>query len=209
MNTKCNAAATRGAGTANTRPMPCVLANGSNTEVTADSIYSVQDGKGKKMIDAYILIAGCAVILIILIISLTKIENRIAEDRINKMFESLKKRKGERLAMSRYIDANRLIFELYNCTNMNGEYRAMMCRVIQGVPTADVVPKEEMINELIKEISDRVIQAIEANYEIIPKKPVLQCKDCKHYRGLAGCVLIGDCMGTDSFCAWGERREDE
>ncbi len=51
--------------------------------------------KGKKMIDAYIWIGVWIVILIMLIISLTKIENRIAEDRINKLFECFNERNGE------------------------------------------------------------------------------------------------------------------
>ena len=37
---------------------------------------------------------------------------------------------------------------------------------------------------------------------------VVRCKDCKHYQGLAECRLIGNCMGTDGFCSWGERRDD-
>lgn len=38
---------------------------------------------------------------------------------------------------------------------------------------------------------------------------VVRCKDCKYYKGLAECYAIGDCMGTNGYCAWGERREDE
>lgn len=37
---------------------------------------------------------------------------------------------------------------------------------------------------------------------------VVRCKDCIHYKGLAECDVIGECMGTDGYCAWGERRED-
>lgn len=48
------------------------------------------------MIDLYIWIAVWVVILIMLIKSLTKIESRIAEERINKMFEYLKERKMTR-----------------------------------------------------------------------------------------------------------------
>lgn len=60
------------------------------------------------MIDAYIWIGVWVVILIICIVELGKIENRMAEDEINKMFEYLKKRKKERLAMPRCIDADEL-----------------------------------------------------------------------------------------------------
>lgn len=60
------------------------------------------------MIDAYIWIGVWVVILIICIVELGKIENRMAEDEINKMFEYLKKRKKERLAMPKYIDADEL-----------------------------------------------------------------------------------------------------
>lgn len=67
--------------------------------------------RGKKMIDVYIWIFVWSVILIMLIISLMKIENEIAEDRINKMFEYLEKRKGERmeLAKARYVNVYKLM----------------------------------------------------------------------------------------------------
>lgn len=47
------------------------------------------------MIDAYICIGVWVVILIICIVELGKIENRMAEDEINKMFESLKNQERE------------------------------------------------------------------------------------------------------------------
>ena len=56
---------------------------------------SVLMAKGRQMIDSYIWIGVWVVILIMLIISLMKIESRIADDRINKMFEYLKKRERE------------------------------------------------------------------------------------------------------------------
>lgn len=37
---------------------------------------------------------------------------------------------------------------------------------------------------------------------------VVRCKDCKYYKGLAECNVIGECMGIYGYCAWGERRED-
>lgn len=36
---------------------------------------------------------------------------------------------------------------------------------------------------------------------------VIQCKDCKHYLGLAECRLIGECGGTKFYCGWSERKE--
>ena len=126
--------------------------------------------------------------------------------------------------MSRYIDADRLIFKMYNSSNMDGENRATMCRLIQEVPTANVAPKkemikEEMINELIKEISDRVIQALEANYEIIPRKPTLRCKDCDNWTSLNGregiCQVWSDFgishyryTPKDGYCSEGEMRTE-
>lgn len=45
------------------------------------------------------------------------------------------------------------------------------------------------------------------------KKPdfieVVRCRDCRFYNGLAECVLIGECMGTNGFCSWGERKEED
>ena len=88
---------------------------------------------------------------------------------------------------------------------------------LKEVPTTDVVPKEKIVefitNELTKEISERLIQVLKANYEIIPKKPVLvRCKDCKWFNDL-GCALRindeSDKPKGDDFCSFGERREDE
>lgn len=47
------------------------------------------------MIDAYIWIGVWVVILIMFVIKLTKIESRIIDDRINKIFEDLHKQKRE------------------------------------------------------------------------------------------------------------------
>ena len=58
----------------------------------------------------------------------------------------------------------------------------------------------EMYAKLLSEINDA--PTVEA-------EPVVRCKDCIHYKGLAECDVIGDCMGTDGYCAWGERRENE
>lgn len=39
------------------------------------------------------------------------------------------------------------------------------------------------------------------------KGELIRCKDCKHYQGLAECELIGTCMGTLGYCAWGKRND--
>ena len=51
----------------------------------------------------------------------------------------------------------------------------------------------------------------EADRKAIPSADVVmvaRCKDCKHYKGLAECNILGECMGTNGFCSWGEREED-
>ena len=89
--------------------------------------------KVKKMIDGYIFIAVWSVILIMLIVELGKVQSRLAEDRINKMFEDLKKQKRDRVTIPRYIDAVALIHEYYkNPTYQN------LCKAINETPTADV-----------------------------------------------------------------------
>ena len=78
--------------------------------------------------------------------------------------------------MPRYIDAER--FKLWLQENYVLYDGDRYFNDIDAQPTADVVPREEMINELVNEISDRITQFLEANYEIIPKKPVVRCKEC-------------------------------
>ena len=76
-------------------------------------------------------------------------------------------------------------------------------------------------DELIKKISERIIQALEENYEIIPKNPVVRCKDCVHLEILNGSTYYARCNWHgrlfDSFgrvdtrtwfCADGERGEN-
>ena len=53
------------------------------------------------------------------------------------------------------------------------------------------------------------LEAIALAVEALDAEPIVRCKDCKHYLWLAECNIIGDCMGTHGYCAWGERREDE
>ena len=84
-----------------------------------------------------------------------------------------------------------------------------MVKCVEGMQTADVV--EKFIDELTKEISDRVIRALEANYEIIPKKPVVWCKDCKWFND-SGCAIRivdeSDKPREDDYCSFGERSEE-
>lgn len=37
---------------------------------------------------------------------------------------------------------------------------------------------------------------------------IIRCKECKHYEGLAECKIIGECMGTNGFCSYGERSDN-
>lgn len=115
--------------------------------------------------------------------------------------------------------------------------------------TVSLIPKEEIaflkedkkftefiINELTKQISDRLIQILETNDEIIIKKPVLRvseywptysveyrksvdweplvrCKDCKQHEdeepGMVYCpIIVGGWVSKDFFCKWGKRREE-
>ena len=116
--------------------------------------------------------------------------------------------------MPRYIDVE----PIENMAEKYG-YSIFSIALIKGQPTADVV--EISTNELTKKISERIIQALEANYDIIPKKPMVRCKDCKHLEILndenyyARCKWHGrlfDSFGNADtrtwFCADGERRED-
>ena len=96
---------------------------------------------------------------------------------------------------------------------------------------------EFITNELTKQISERLIQAIEANDEIIVNKPVLKvseqpttknyyveyrktvdweplvrCKDCVHRHQTTCPFLIANAYkdsSDDDFCSYGERRDDE
>ena len=38
---------------------------------------------------------------------------------------------------------------------------------------------------------------------------LVRCKECKYYLGLAECEIVTECMGTDGFCSYGERKESE
>lgn len=120
--------------------------------------------------------------------------------------------KGERTKMSKYIDANRLIFKMYGSSILDGESMATMHRVIQETPTEDAVPKEEIIdfiiNKVTDEVSERIIKFLEENYEIIPKKPVVRCKDCMWFdnscpiQAVTGVVALKE----DTCCLFVERK---
>lgn len=109
--------------------------------------------------------------------------------------------------MARYIDANEFKRKIEQYLP---EDRDLALNVLKKVPTANVVPKEDIINELTNEISERIIQALEANYEIIPKNPVVRCKDCKHLiRSEGVCGLLSNnyeppvYVDDDDFCSRG------
>ena len=122
--------------------------------------------------------------------------------------------------MPRYIDADELIEaiknELWDWNSLDGITSATVLKQtltdIQNTPTADVVSKEDVINELINEISDRITQFLEANYEIIPKKTQVRCKDCKWHSKFLGEGFCSNFSITgfenDDYCSYGVRRED-
>lgn len=95
---------------------------------------------------------------------------------------------------------------------------------------------EFVINELTKQISERLIKVLEANDDIVIKKPVLKvsdfqpannyveyrksveweplvrCKDCKWFNDFGCAIRIvdeSDKPRDDDFCSFGERRENE
>ena len=112
--------------------------------------------------------------------------------------------------------------------------------------TVSLIPKEQIdylkgdekfiefiTHELTKEISERIIQVLEASDEIILKKPVLRvseyqptnsieyrktvdwellvrCKDCKWFNDFGCAIRIvdeSDKPKEDDFCSFGERSE--
>ena len=78
-----------------------------------------------------------------------------------------------------------------------------------NMPTADVV--EKLIEDITKRISERLIQFLEENYELIPKKHAVRCKDCVHRHRTTCPFLIANAYkesSDDDFCSRGERRID-
>lgn len=127
------------------------------------------------------------------------------------------------MMMARYIDANALMEQMKNacmgvmsgCDSFNEPLK-----VLESAPTVDVV--EIITNELTNKISERIIQFLEENYDIIPKKPAVRCKDCVHLELLnseqyyARCSWHGRLFPSFGkpdtrqwFCADGERKEDD
>jgi hypothetical protein len=100
--------------------------------------------------------------------------------------------------------------------------------LLRSIPTADVVLKDKIefiTNELTKRISERVserlIQFLEENYEIIPKKPVVRCGDCKYWNTKTDpgiecepgetahyCDLDLMISRIGGFCSYGEKRDN-
>ena len=124
--------------------------------------------------------------------------------------------------MARFIDADALIeaikHELWDWQTLDGITSTCVLKQtitdVQNAPTVDV--GEMFTNELTKRISERLIRALEENYEIIPKKPVVRCKDCKHLvRSEGVCKVLSNnyeppvYVDDDDFCSRGERREME
>ena len=136
--------------------------------------------------------------------------------------------------MPRYIDADALIEDLRydieldartlddldfadakgrELVQLDKDIKQNTIRILEQTPTADVVSKEDTINELIKEISDRIIQFLEANYEIVPKKSAVRCKDCVHHKDApkttdVWCDRLDGLLPKDWFCADGERGDN-
>lgn len=116
--------------------------------------------------------------------------------------------------MPRYIKADALIDDLLSYAEANkGTYHEEGFKnaitVVEDQPTADVV--EMLIEDITKRISERLIQFLEENYEIIPKKPAVRCKDCVHRHQTTCPFLIANAYKTstdDDFCSRGERRID-
>ena len=68
--------------------------------------------------------------------------------------------------MSRYIDANAYI------KYCEENWIPLNIDAVKKQPTADMV--DIITNELTNKISERIIQALEENYDIIPKNPLIQ-----------------------------------
>ena len=136
--------------------------------------------------------------------------------------------------MSRYIDANLLLkamdtWDKFGFSHSgafvrepeNDDYVPYvhyddMVKCVEGMPTVDVVDK--FIENITNEISERIIKFLEENYDIIPKKPVVRCKDCKRWNtaechstlvpNFRKCMVMNVFTEPDQFCKYGERRTD-
>ena len=104
--------------------------------------------------------------------------------------------------MQRLIDATRIQQYILNNCSDNEEINAIYGEIINA-PTVNVCPywdNESDYCALMKP-SDAV--------------PVVQCRDCKHYRHddvfhrwYCSTGMTKRATSKDDFCSWGERRED-
>lgn len=151
-----------------------------------------------RYIDAYTLIGAWAGILILCIVELGKVESRLAEDRINKMFEYLKERKGEKMTddlISRQAAievVHHTIYEFFD--------------VVEDDEESPLTYKDTKLLELNKTICARV--------KDLPPAPdvveVVRCKDCKYFAGEGMYCANNFIPQFDHFyCYDGERKEDE
>ena len=86
-----------------------------------------------------------------------------------------------------------------------------------------VAPYMDGIIDYINKLADydcskEVVKALAVAYGIIDSaksdsKPLIHCKDCKHYRGiregyLKFCTKHGHMAELDDFCSWGEEKDE-
>jgi hypothetical protein len=78
-----------------------------------------------------------------------------------------------------------------------------------------VISTEEMIGDRVNPMFTRYCAQLNertmfkhklVDAPVIDAVSVVRCKDCEHYQGLAECEIIGTCMGTNGYCAWGKRK---
>lgn len=60
------------------------------------------------------------------------------------------------------------------------------------------------MKEYIFEISDKT--TVDGGHPSVKKEEIVRCRDCKYNKG---CEMLGNCMPTDGFCAFGEKKTDE
>lgn len=101
--------------------------------------------------------------------------------------------------MARYIDANAYI------KYCEEKWIPLNIDAVNKQPTADMV--EIITNELTNKISERIIQFLEENYEVIPKKPAVRCKDCKYREKNHYCTIWGQpyLCNDECSCSYGEK----
>lgn len=118
------------------------------------------------------------------------------------------------MTMLGYIRSDKLKERLMVGSELDPEpckgFRSALLAMVDSQEDADV--EEQFIDDLAKRISDRVIHALEENYEIIPKKHAVRCKDCVHRHRTTCPFLIANAYkasSDDDFCSRGERRTDD